>query len=77
MKTATDAAECHAGSRNCYLDELTEIRLRLFTIANIHAGNERGDAAIHIHESANQITEAMDCIERGKQIRRDCPSVCF
>ena len=47
------------------LEELEALHSRLFDLANAHAGNDKGNAALYLHEAANNVLRAMRCIERG------------
>jgi hypothetical protein len=47
------------------IKELTEIRDRLFNLANSQAGDDKGNAASYLHASCNEVTRAIKCLERG------------
>lgn len=55
------------------LKELTQIRSRLFDLANSQAGNDRGNAAVLLHASCNEILRAKQCIERGNPSSEPVP----
>lgn len=45
--------------------ELTNIRSRLFDLANQHAGDNKGNAALHLHTASNEVMKALHCLRRG------------
>jgi len=47
------------------LAELRATRERLFNLANAHAGNDKGNAALYLHGACNELVRAIKCIERG------------
>lgn len=47
------------------LAELRATRERLFDLANAHAGNDKGNAALYLHGACNELVKAIKCIERG------------
>jgi hypothetical protein len=47
------------------LEELDGLHKKLFDLANAHAGNGKGNAALYLHEAANNVARAIKCIERG------------
>ena len=47
------------------IDRLTGLRDEIFDMANSHAGNDSGTAALHLHQCANSMTKALRCLERG------------
>lgn len=55
------------------LQELTQIRSRLFDLANSQAGNERGNVAVLLHAGCNEILRAKQCLERGNPASEPIP----
>ena len=47
------------------VEEITEIKARVFDLANSFAGNDTGNAATYLHQSCNKMIEAIQCLERG------------
>lgn len=54
--------------------ELESMRSRLFELANEKAGNESGNASIHLHESVNNINNAIACFEAGNSPSEPIPA---
>lgn len=46
-------------------EELKKLHRRLFDLANAHAGSGTGNVALYLHEAANNVARALECIECG------------
>lgn len=57
--------QMHNGSPRASVTQLNQLRNALFDAANSWAGNDQGNAAVHLHQAANSVLKALKCLERG------------
>lgn len=61
------------GNPRASVSHLNKLRNDLFDAANSWAGDDQGNAAVHLHQAANSVLKALRCIERGNPTSESPP----